>query len=171
MNDFWLKTMKDAMKTNGISEEALAEHFHLSKSEVQCLMTGKMRLSLMQLSELAQYLHMDMDQIMGYREQDMDLILSDDLEIQLNEIARSIPQHQRANFVEAVRYLAVLFHTKEAAETKNGFPVSKLKQERQRKQRNTKVETKNKRVIANDEDKTKRKETSAQTAKRKTIKG
>lgn len=112
MNDIWLAEMKRAMEEKAITEAELAAHLHMGDAEIEQLLRGEMRLSFAQLSALTSYLPMDLQKIMGY-EGAMDLVLHDELEIEINEIARGIPAKRRGYFVQAVRYLADLFHTKD----------------------------------------------------------
>ena len=112
MNDIWLAEIKKAMEEKAITMDALAAQLQIGVTELERLLQGDMRLSFAQLSALTSYLDMDFNEAMGY-EGVMDLVLHDELEIQINEIARGIPAKRRSYFVQAVRYLADLFHTKD----------------------------------------------------------
>ncbi|MCI9312616.1 MAG: helix-turn-helix transcriptional regulator [Erysipelotrichaceae bacterium] len=112
MNEIWLEELKKAMDTQNISKEQLAKHLQISESEMERLLEGELRLSFSQLAKLSAYLHIDLHRMMGCHEESMDLVLHDDLEIKINKIARGIPSGRRGYFVQAVEYLAELFHTK-----------------------------------------------------------
>jgi len=124
MNEIWLKAIRNAMEETGITKEELANHLQVTVKEMVRLLNGEHRITFAQLSKMVEILHIDVEKIMGGpRAKDNNQILQDDMEIKINEIARTIPEENKIYFMRAIQYLADLFDANErgdASDTNKG---------------------------------------------------
>lgn len=111
MDEIWKKAVITAMAKKGYTNEQLAQELGIRVKELERILSGEYRISLEQLLELVELLDIDLNEALGLDSQvENDLVLSDDLEIKINEIARSIPKGDRTSFLRALVYLASCFY-------------------------------------------------------------
>ena len=111
MDEIWKKAVIAAMEKKGYTREQLAAEMEISVKELNRILSGDCRISLEQLSEFTNLLEMDMNKVLGIEyEEEHELLLSDELEIKINEIARAIPKGNRSNFLRALIYLSGCFY-------------------------------------------------------------
>ncbi len=111
MDEIWKKAVIAAMEKKGYTRERLAQELEISVKDLNRILSGDCRISLEQLSELVDLLEMDLNEALGlHNEEENELLLSDELEIKINEIARMIPKGNRTSFLRALVYLSSCFY-------------------------------------------------------------
>lgn len=111
MDEIWKKAVIAAMEKKGYTRERLAQELGIRVGELNRILSGEFRISLEQLSELVELLDIDLNEALGLDNKvENELVLNDDLEIKINEIARSIPKNDRTSFLRALVYLASCFY-------------------------------------------------------------
>ena len=109
MDDLWSNAIKKAIADAGITKEILANKLAKSETEVDRLINGKGRISLEELYQLCSVLHLDIKEVFNLSNKDIGILVTDDLQAKVNEIARNIPSQKRPYFLRALLFLAQCF--------------------------------------------------------------
>lgn len=109
MNDTWKNSVREAIKKVGLTKEELCERLNMCEADIDKLIEGTYRVSLEELCRINEVLQIDLTEALYLTDTDNDLLLNDELQVRMNEIARSIPKHNRPYFLRALIYLAQCF--------------------------------------------------------------
>lgn len=109
MDDLWSNALKKAIVDAGMTKEELAEKLAKSEAEVDKLISGEGRITLDELYQLCALLQLDIKKVFDLPDEDIELLVTDEIQEKVNEIARSIPTKKRPYFFRALLYLAQCF--------------------------------------------------------------
>lgn len=110
MDNLWSNAIKNAIAKAGLTAKQLGKRLNKSEAEIEKLINGEGRISLDELYQLCDLLHLDLDTVFDLPDEDIEILLTDELQAKVNEIARSIPEKKRPYFLRALLYLAQCFH-------------------------------------------------------------
>lgn len=116
MDDLWSNALKKAIEDTGMTKETLASKLNKSEAEINKLISGEGRISLEGLYQLCEVLQLDLKKALDLPNQDIEMLVTDELQAKVNEIARSIPVKKRPYFLRALLYLAQCFRDVEMNE-------------------------------------------------------
>lgn len=109
MDEMWNNAIKKAIAKENLTTKELAEKLNKNEVEIEKLISGDGRISLDDLYELCDLLQLDLNTVFDLPDKDIEILLTDELQAQVNEIARTIPESKRPYFLRALLYLAQCF--------------------------------------------------------------
>lgn len=109
MDELWNNAIKKAIAKENLTTKELAEKLNKSEVEIEKLISGDGRISLEELYELCDLLQLDLNAVFDLPDKDIEILLTDELQAKVNEIARTIPASKRPYFLRALLYLAQCF--------------------------------------------------------------
>lgn len=108
------RAIKKAMEQRSMSVEQLTKATSIAQKELIAICEERKDPSLNELVILTKVLQLDINELLHIQIKSKDTMqLEDEMEIEVNHIAREIPKSQRNRFVQAVKYLAECFDNKE----------------------------------------------------------
>lgn len=109
MDDLWNDAVMKAIEEKGLTIKDLAEKLDKTELEVERLISKEGRATIEELGQLCDLLELDIDELFHLPTEDIEILLTDELQAKVNEIARSIPEGKRPYFLRALLYLAQCF--------------------------------------------------------------
>ena len=106
----YMQVIKDKMEQDHISITELAKKSNLEVDIVTSFLKGKRVVSIEEFAKIVSILHLDINKVLDIQVNNKDTyMLYDEIELEINRIARSISEDQRGKFIRAVMYLAECF--------------------------------------------------------------
>lgn len=109
MDKLWNTIISKAIKNENLTTKELAQRMNISEAKVEKMISGKGRVSLDELYQLCEILKLDINEVFDLPNEEIDILLTDELQARVNEITRSIPKRKRPYFFKALLYLANAF--------------------------------------------------------------
>ena len=109
MDDLWNDAVKKAIEEKGLTVKELAEKLDKSEAEVEKLISKEGRATIEELYELSDVLELDINELFHLSTEDIQILLTYELQAMVNGISRTIPEAKRPYFLRALLYLAQCF--------------------------------------------------------------
>lgn len=109
MDKLWSSAISEAIKNENLPTKELAQKLNKSEAEVERMVKGEDRISLDEIYQFCDILKLDINKVFDLPNEDIHILLTDELQARVNEIARSIPEQKRPYFLRALLYLANAF--------------------------------------------------------------